>query len=176
MRDLLSVFTDGFGIQVAVIAGAVATADLLLYKFGKKLPAYFVNYLPLALAIIVAAIFGAAEKGEILTRSAISAGVISYSVGIALSVTVKKIFRGEKPDGALLFLINEMTAALCKDDVAAEIAAALLTGEVDNSQDDVSDKIAEVIAAHAKDGVTEKEIVAAVQLILLSTENFRKAK
>lgn len=176
MKDLLSVFTESFGIQVAAIALAVATADLLLNKFREKLPPYIVNYSPLLVAIIAAIICGAITEGEFLTRSTISAGVISYSMGIAVSATAKRIFRGEKVDGALIILISEITAAICKDDVATEITTLLLNLKNSAENDaDVSDKIANVLTAHAKDGVSKKEILAAVQLILLSTENFRNS-
>ena len=173
MQDLLSIFTDNFGIQVSIIAVAVAVTDIVLYKLRDKAPSYLSGYLPLAVAMLITVIYGAITTGQVFTRNNFSAGIISYSLGLAFSVVIKKIFRGEKIDAAIVFLVSEITSAVCKDDVAAEIVGILLSIK---DEEDVTDDIADVIKRHAKDDVTESEIIATVNLIMLSTEQLRTKK
>ena len=174
MRELLSIFTENFGIRITIIAMIVASADLVLYKFREKLPLYITNYLPLAIALAVSAVNGAIAFGSVLKANDLSAGIIAYSIGLALSAIGKKVFRGERLNGALTYLIREITAAVCKDDVASEIAAIILAAS--DNESDVVDNLADVLQKHAKENVSEAEILATVNLIILSTENFRKTK
>ena len=179
MKFLQLIGLDGLGLKVAVIAIAVAITDALLKKFSKRVPRFIVNYLPLLMAavgVIIAELI--VNKSAELAEESFYEALMAYSFGTVISVAVRKILRGENVDDALLMLVQGVAENLCGENAGEEFMEIVKILTDFNETDDafISLEIASILKKAAKDGVSDADINAAAEIILLSAKNFIKEK
>lgn len=167
-----------FGLTTAIIAVIVACVETVLMKFG-KLPKWIENSLPLFIAVIGTVVSDVILNGRAeLTEDVFYGGLMAYSLGTILSVSVRKILRGEKADDALFSLVEGITERVCRENSEAEllkitdILRSVATGDPVSAKTD----IVAVLDGIKKDGVSSAEIAAVAEIILLSAQKLKKEK
>lgn len=169
---------DGFGVQIAAVAALVVATEILLYRI-KNVPAWVANYLPLCLAAVGTIVGDLILSGEIVfSEDLFYEGVIAYSLGSVLFVSVRKILRGENPEDALFTLVKSIAKGVCTDDAeraTAKIAEIIKNlGSIDFAA--AKDEIVSVLKTVANDGVPKTRIADIAEAILQSAKNFKKEK
>lgn len=170
--------SEEFGVSIAIIAVIVAVTETLLKKF-KNTPQFLVNYLPLLVALIGTIVKDIILSGRVVvTEDVLYVGLMSYSLGTILSVSVQKILSGEKADDALFMLVKGITERICRENSKAEINK--IVGIVLNAKDEntvsVVNEIVAVLDGVKKDDVSLSEITAVAESILLSAQKLKKEK
>ena len=172
---------EDFGLRAVIVAATVAIAELVIKKI-KGIPDFIANYLPLFIAFSGTVLSELIYKGSIgFSETLFYAAITSYSLGTLVSVTLRKILRGEKPNDALFALVQGIAEGVLKDDAdgALKKIVALLSGATkQNGENDegIKQNVVSVLSSVKKDGVTLKEISAVAELILLSAKQFKKEK
>lgn len=167
---------NGFTVKVLIVTVIVATAELLLKKFGKKLPAFLVNYFPLILAFISEFIADfIVNGGTIAVEEILCGGLMAYSIGTLAAVWLRKLFRGEISEDELLLLIKSVAYNLCGDNSAVTKAILnLLRNFSTGDHETLRKSIALLLKKSAKQGVSDAEITAATEEILLSANRIKE--
>ena len=169
---------NGFTVKLLIVTVIVAVAELLLKKFGKKLPAFVVKYLPLILAFIAEFVAVMISKdGTIIPEEVLCGGLMAYSIGTLAAVWVRKLFRGEVSKDELFLLIKSVAGNLCGDDSAAVNAIVKLLRNFSagaGDHDILRKSIALLLKKAARQGVSDAEITAAAEEILLSANRIKE--
>ena len=178
MNVLNFIELNGFTVKLLIVTIIVAVAELLLKKFGKKLPAFVVNYLPLILAFISEFIAEYIVTGDaIAVEEVLCGGLMAYSIGMLTAVWVRKLFRGEIEKDELFLLIKSVAGNLCGDDSAVVNAIVKLLRNFSASTGDhdiLRKSIALLLKKAARQGVSDAEITAAAEEILLSANRIKE--
>ena len=179
MNVLQYIGLEELGVKISVVSVIVAVSDFLLKKFGAKIPKFIVNYLPLIIAIIGAFIAELIASGKFrLTKEVLYGGLVAYSFGTVMSVGVRKLMRGEVPDNSLLMLVSGIAENICVQNAGAEFSEIVNILNTLGSTDRAAAKsdIAAILKKAAKADVSDAEILAAAEIILLSAQNLIKEK
>lgn len=174
MSDILSFFS-GDALFVALTTVFVAIAEIIFYKLKDKIPSAIVNYAPFIITIAAAVICGAVFKGEAINEKYFSAGIIAYSLGTVIAVAIKKAFRGEKDDAAIIFMINSILNSVCEESAAAEIAEILISLSGGN-EEELYTAVTELIKKHLKKKVSDDSAKELAKTIIISTKNILNGK
>lgn len=181
MNFIQFIGSENFGLRTAIIAAAVAIADFALKKI-KGVPNPAANYSPLIIALLGTGVTELIADGKIgFSETVFYEAITSYSLGTVISVTVRKILRGEKPSDALFALVQGIAEGVLKDGADAAIyeIVAILSGtteENDKNDERVKQKVVSVLDTVKKDGVSLNEIARVAETILLSAKQFKKEK
>ena len=167
---------NGFTAKVLSVTVIVAAAELILKKFGKKLPAFLVNYIPPLLAFLgeftaCCIINGKAEIND----ATLCGGLTAYSLGTLFAGWIRKLFKGEISEQELFSLVKTVAYNLCGEDnavVSAIIKALknLSAGDLISAKDDIF----ALLKKAAKNSVSDKEITTATEQILLSANRIKE--
>ncbi|MBO4251953.1 MAG: hypothetical protein J5911_04775 [Clostridia bacterium] len=170
---------EELGVKIAVLALIVGTTDFLLKTFGAKIPKIIVNYAPLPVAVFGAVIAELITSGQFrFTTEEFYSGVMAYSLGTVLSVAVRKLLHGESTESTLLMLVSGIAENVCVKNASAEYSeiVRILDNLADVSREDAKEGISSQLKKAAREGVSDAEILAAAEIILLSAQNLRKEK
>ncbi|GEM_PF-4456712 len=166
-----------FEFKVVISAIVVAAAEILLKKFGEKLPNFIVNYLSLFIAF-AAEFFGdlIVSGSPCFTEELLYGALLAYSFGTFVQVWIIKLLRGENADNELFLLVKSITENLCGENSATEISAiAKLLKDVASADEEVlKERIVALLKKRAKDGVSETAITSVAELILQSAKQLKK--
>lgn len=179
MNLLQFIGLEKLGLKITVISAIVAASDFLLKKFGGKLPRFIVNYSPLAVAVIGTIIAELIESGQFkLGKEIFYGGVMAYSFGTVISVGVRKLINGETPENALLMLVSGVAENICVKNAGAEYSEIvnILNNLAAIDRTEAKNSITALLKKAAKENVSDAEILAAAEIILLSAQNIIKEK
>ena len=172
-------FGNGLEIKVAAVAAIVAIADALFKIFGGRIPKFIVNYMPIIIAMAGAAIAELIASGKFsISKEIFYSGLMAYSVGTVVSVGIRKLIRGEKTENSLLMLVQGIAENICVQNAGAEYAEivnilkTLAQTDRSGAKSDITAQLKKV----AKENVSDAEILAAAEIILLSAQNLIKEK
>ena len=173
--NLISVY--GFGIKVAVSAAVVAATEILLKKFGGKLPTFIVNYLSLFIAFIAELIGNIITDGNAnLSEELIYGGVIAYSLGTLLKVWIIKLVSGKMEKNQLFSLLKSITENLFAENSAAAISAIIKLLQSSDDQEALKERIIALLKKRAKEDAPDKAITSVAEVILQSAKQLKKEK
>ena len=168
--------SEGFGLQVAIITFVVAVADVLLKKFQDRVPPFAANRLPFLIAVIGTETANLITKGAFaFSEETVCSALLSYSVGTIISVSARKLFRGENVGDTLFSLVTGLIENVCaaNDDTVLKIVGILK--EISDAEV-AKQSIVEEMRKDAKDGVDIAELAAVADTILKSAKRFIKEK
>jgi|GEM_PF-3610604 len=181
MNFIQFVGSEDFGLRAVIVAAIVAAAEFALKKI-KGVPDLIANYLPLFIAFFGTVLSELVYKGSIdFSETLFYAAITSYSLGTLVSVSLRKILRGEAKGDALFALVQGIAEGILQDDADAalgKIVAILSDVTEQNGENDerLKQNVVSVLNSVKKDGVTLDEISAVAELILLSAKQFGKEK
>ena len=179
MENFMSLLSSRTGLQIAVISAICAAISITLRTISEKsdkIPDFIAVYGSLAFAIVCATVWESVRLQKLLlSEETLSVGVLSYSVGTVISVAVRRIFKGERIESALVMLIEGIVSGLVTESPAAEIAELLLLCP-ENGEAHREENVAEILKKNAKDGVSDAEIESVVRLILISADRLIKKR
>ena len=167
----------GFEFKVVISAIVVAAAEILLKKFGEKLPNSIVNYLSLFIAVAAEFVGNLIVSGSpCFTEELLYGALLAYSLGTLATVWVIKLLRGENADKELFLLVKSITENLCRENSATEISAIakLLKDIASADENALKERIVALLKKGAKDGVSETAITSVAELILQSAKQLKK--
>ena len=100
---------------------------------------------------------------------------MAYSIGTLAAVWLRKLFRGEISEDELLLLIKSVAYNLCGDNSAVTKAILnLLRNFSTGDHETLRKSIALLLKKSAKQGVSDAEITAATEEILLSANRIKE--
>lgn len=170
---------NGLGVKIAVLAAIVAATDFTLKKFGAKIPRFVVNYSPLVVAVLGSVIAELITSGKLqLTKDVFYGGFAAYSVGTVISVAVRKLLRGESDDNVLLTLVTSIAKNICANGSGADCSeiVRILSDLTEKDTEETKVRIITILKKAAKENVSDAEILATAEMILLSAQNLKKEK
>ena len=168
---------NDFGVTLIIVTVVVAIAELLLKRFGALLPNFAVNYLPLLISFIAGIALQYAYTGNVeVTEELICGGLMAYSLGTVIAVWIRKLFRGEISEDELFMLVKSIVLPLVNENSAGEISAIvkLLRGANAVDNETLKNRIADLLKKTAKIGVSEAQIAAVAEKILLSANSLKE--
>lgn len=175
--NLISVY--GFGVKVAISSAIVAAAEILLKKFGKKLPNFIVNYLSLFIAFAAEFVGNLIACGSAdFSEELLYGGIMAYSFGTLAQVWITKLISGENAEDELFLLVKKLAEHLCRKNSASELSviAKLLQNVASIDEETLKANVIDLLKTRAKNGVSQTEIAATAELILQSAKQLKKEK
>ncbi len=167
-----------FGLATVIIAVIVACVETVLNKIG-KLPRWLENFLPLFVAVMGTILSDVIISGRAeLKEDVLYGGIMAYSLGTILSVSVRKILRGEKADDALFSLVEGIAERVCRENSETELykITDILESTLFSDPASAKNNVIAVLNVIKKDGVSSAEIAAVAEIILLSAQKLKKEK
>ena len=168
----------GFEFKVVISAIIVAAAEILLKKFGEKLPNFIVNYLSLFIAF-AAEFFGnlITYGNPCFTEELLYGALLAYSLGTLAQVWVVKLLRGENAESELFLLVKSITENICIESASELSAIVKLLKDIASADENaLKERIIALLNKTAKEGVSETEIAAIAELILQSAKQLKKER
>ena len=105
-------------------------------------------------------------------------GLMAYSFGTVISVGIRKLISGETPENALLMLVSGVAENICVKNADAEYSEIvnILNNLSEIDRKEAKKGITALLKKAAKENVSDAEILAAAEIILLSAQNVIKEK
>ena len=179
MNVLEYIGLEELGVKISVVSVLVAVSDFLLKKFSAKIPKFIVNYLPLVIGLLGAFISELIASGKFrFTKEVFYSGLVAYSFGMVMSVGVRKLLCGDMLQNPLLMLVQGVAENICVKNAGAEYAEIvnILNNLETTDRATAKTDIISLLKKAAKDDVSDAEILAAAEMILLSAQNLIKEK
>ena len=153
----------------------MATTEILLKKFGGKLPDFIVNYLSLFIAFIAELIGNIITEGNAgLSEELIYGGLIAYSLGTLVKVWIIKLLSGKAEKTQLFSLIKSITENLFAENSVAAISAIIELLQSSDDEETLKERIIALLKKRAKEGATDNAITSVAELILQSARQLKK--
>ena len=179
MNLLQYIGLEGLGVKITVVSVIVAVSDFVLKKFGAKIPKFIVNYAPLVIAVIGTVVAELISSGKFkFDKEMFYGALVAYSFGTVISVAIRKLLRGETPDNPLLMLVSGVAENICVKNAGAEYSEIvnILNNLANIDRNSAKNDITALLKKAAKEDVSDAEILAAAEIILLSAQNLIKEK